>query len=293
MKTSRPSAVARSLSRRSIALVRRASSLCLERNRGEASSRLVDLLEHVGLIDQMLGDDVDDPACRLHLAAAGQHLRAQDGAALLVEQRRPDDQVGDIAFVLERNEHHALHRGVSVMQPAVAYIRVSTKGQGRSGLGLEAQQDALDRFAKAEGFTIIETFSETETGKGADALDRRPKLAAALKAARKLKTPVLVAKLDRLSRDVHFISGLMQYRTPFIVADLPGRQSCPPPRPTGMLAGGCAGAENPARCCARSGTAIPLGLPIAPADANDSTALISASCSTSSPSITEPTMRAQ
>ena len=106
------------------------------------------------------------------------------------------------------------------MQPAVAYIRVSTKGQGRSGLGLEAQQDALDRFAKAEGFTIIETFSETETGKGADALDRRPKLAAALKAARKLNAPVVVAKLDRLSRDVHFISGLMQHRTPFIVAEL-------------------------------------------------------------------------
>jgi DNA invertase Pin-like site-specific DNA recombinase len=106
------------------------------------------------------------------------------------------------------------------MQPAVAYIRVSTKGQGRSGLGLEAQQDALDRFAKAEGFTIIETFSETETGKGADALDRRPKLAAALKAARRLKAPVVVAKLDRLSRDVHFISGLMQHRTPFIVAEL-------------------------------------------------------------------------
>jgi DNA invertase Pin-like site-specific DNA recombinase len=110
--------------------------------------------------------------------------------------------------------------GVSDMQPAVAYIRVSTKGQGRSGFGLEAQQDALDRFAKAEGFKISETFSETETGKGADALDRRPQLAAALKAARKLKAPVLVAKLDRLSRDVHFISGLMQHRTPFIVAEL-------------------------------------------------------------------------
>jgi DNA invertase Pin-like site-specific DNA recombinase len=106
------------------------------------------------------------------------------------------------------------------MQPAVAYIRVSTKGQGRSGLGLDAQQDALDRFAKAEGFTIIETFSETETGNGADALDRRPKLAAALKAARRLNAPVVVAKLDRLSRDVHFISGLMQHRTPFIVAEL-------------------------------------------------------------------------
>jgi DNA invertase Pin-like site-specific DNA recombinase len=106
------------------------------------------------------------------------------------------------------------------MQPAVAYIRVSTKGQGRSGLGLEAQKDALDRFAKAEGFELVRTFTEVETGKGADALDRRPQLADALKAASRLKAPVVVAKLDRLSRDVHFISGLMQHRTPFIVAEL-------------------------------------------------------------------------
>ena len=66
------------------------------------------------------------------------------------------------------------------MKTAIAYIRVSTKGQGRSGLGLDAQRDALDRFAKAEGFQVADTFQETETGKGADALARRPKLAAAL-----------------------------------------------------------------------------------------------------------------
>ena len=106
------------------------------------------------------------------------------------------------------------------MQPAIGYVRVSSKAQGRSGLGLEAQQDALDRFAQAEGFSIAETFRETETGAGADALDRRPKLAAALRAARRLKGPVLVAKLDRLSRDVHFIAGLMAHRVPFIVAEL-------------------------------------------------------------------------
>jgi DNA invertase Pin-like site-specific DNA recombinase len=60
----------------------------------------------------------------------------------------------------------------------------------------------------------------SETGKGADALDRRPQLAAALKVARKHKAPIIVAKLDRLSRDVHFISGLMSHKTPFIVAEL-------------------------------------------------------------------------
>jgi DNA invertase Pin-like site-specific DNA recombinase len=108
------------------------------------------------------------------------------------------------------------------MREAVAYARVSTQSQGRSGLGLDAQVAAIDQFAAREGFRIVERFVEVETGKGADALDRRPKLAAALKAARKVdKTcPVIVAKLDRLSRDVHFISGLMQHKTPFIVAEL-------------------------------------------------------------------------
>jgi DNA invertase Pin-like site-specific DNA recombinase len=106
------------------------------------------------------------------------------------------------------------------VKTAVAYTRVSTASQGRSGLGLEAQTTALARFAEAEGYALVETFSEVETGKGADALDRRPQLSAALAAARKLKAPIIVAKLDRLSRDVHFISGLMTHRTPFVVAEL-------------------------------------------------------------------------
>jgi DNA invertase Pin-like site-specific DNA recombinase len=113
------------------------------------------------------------------------------------------------------------------MQPAIAYIRMSRPRQGRSGLGLEAQQAAIGQFAKTYRYRIAETFSEVETGKGADALQRRPKLAAAIKAARRLgnggrakAAPVIVAKLDRLSRDVHFISGLMTQRVPFIVTEL-------------------------------------------------------------------------
>ena len=106
------------------------------------------------------------------------------------------------------------------MKTAIAYTRVSTSRQGKSGLGLEAQLTALARFAEVEGFELVETFKEVETGKGADALDRRPQLAAALKAARRQKAPIIVAKLDRLSRDVHFISGLMTHKTPFIVAEL-------------------------------------------------------------------------
>ena len=99
-------------------------------------------------------------------------------------------------------------------------IRVSTQRQGRSGLGIEAQRAAVARFAEAEGITILQEFTEVETGKGADALDRRPQLAAALASARQAKCPVVVAKLDRLSRDVAFIAGLMAQRIPFIVAEL-------------------------------------------------------------------------
>lgn len=117
-------------------------------------------------------------------------------------------------------------KGMITMTTAVAYVRVSTKAQGRSGLGLEAQRTAIARFAQAEGLDVSQVYEEVETGSGSDALDRRPKLAAALKAARKAKVPVLVAKLDRLSRDVHFISGLMSQRVEFVVCDL-GRQSDP------------------------------------------------------------------
>lgn len=105
-------------------------------------------------------------------------------------------------------------------RPIITYCRVSTKAQGRSGLGLEAQRDALKRFAEAEGYEVVGEYVEVETGKGADALDRRPQLAAALADARKRKCSVAVAKLDRLSRDVHFVSGLMAHRVPFLVAEL-------------------------------------------------------------------------
>ena len=112
------------------------------------------------------------------------------------------------------------------MESAVAYYRVSTKQQQRSGLGIEAQRATVTRFAEAEGLTIIAEFVEAETGKGADALDRRPQLAAALAAARTAKCSVLVSKLDRLSRDVAFVAGLMAQRVPFIVAEL-GRDADP------------------------------------------------------------------
>lgn len=92
--------------------------------------------------------------------------------------------------------------------------------QGRSGLGIEAQRAALSRFAEAEGYELVSVLVEVETGKGFDALDRRPQLAEALSQARRRRCPVAVAKLDRLSRDVHFISGLMAHRVPFLVVEL-------------------------------------------------------------------------
>jgi DNA invertase Pin-like site-specific DNA recombinase len=106
------------------------------------------------------------------------------------------------------------------MKPAVAYYRVSTQQQGKSGLGLEAQVETCKRFCVAHGYEVSYDFTEVETGKGTDALGRRPKLGSALATARLLKCPVIVAKLDRLSRDVAFIAGLMAQKVSFIVAEL-------------------------------------------------------------------------
>ena len=109
------------------------------------------------------------------------------------------------------------------MEQAVAYLRVSTQRQQRSGRGIDAQRAFIQRFAAAESLTIVAEFVEFESGKGFDALDRRPQLAAALAAAKAAKCNVIVAKLDRLSRDVAFVAGLMAQRVPFMVAEL-GRE---------------------------------------------------------------------
>jgi len=109
---------------------------------------------------------------------------------------------------------------VTVSRGIVSYVRVSTGRQGKSGLGLDAQRAAIQAFAHAHGLSILGEFVEVETGKGADALEQRPKLAAALEAARKARCEIAVAKLDRLSRDVAFIAGLMAQRVPFVVTEL-------------------------------------------------------------------------
>jgi DNA invertase Pin-like site-specific DNA recombinase len=104
---------------------------------------------------------------------------------------------------------------------AVAYLRVSTEKQGRSGLGLEAQREAVARYARENGLTVAGEYVEVETGKGSNALSKRPQLLAALNEAKRSKAKLVLAKLDRLARNVHFVSGLMETGADFAVADMP------------------------------------------------------------------------
>jgi len=103
------------------------------------------------------------------------------------------------------------------VQQGVAYYRVSTQRQGESGLGLEAQQATVERFAAAEGFMLASRFIEVESG----ADDDRPQLMAALAEARRLRCPLMIAKLDRLSRDTHFVTGLLKHgKVQIVIAEL-------------------------------------------------------------------------
>ncbi len=103
----------------------------------------------------------------------------------------------------------------------VAYYRVSTDRQGQSGLGLDAQREAVMRYLSTGGWPPLAEFTEVETGKGSNALDRRPQLQSALAFARKHKATLIIAKLDRLARNVHFVSGLLETGVPFVAADRP------------------------------------------------------------------------
>src|SRR5437763_7754201 len=106
------------------------------------------------------------------------------------------------------------------MQATIGYLRVSTHEQGRSGLGLAAQRTEIEAFALREGFAVRSWHQDVQTGAGADALLLRPGLAAALKEARAARCPLIVSRLDRLSRNVHFITGLMEHKVHFVVAAL-------------------------------------------------------------------------
>ena len=106
------------------------------------------------------------------------------------------------------------------MQAAIGYLRVSTREQGRSGLGLAAQRSEIEAFGAQQRFSVKSWYQDVQTGAGADALQLRPGLATALKEAKSARCPLIVSRLDRLSRNVHFISGLMEHRVRFVVAAL-------------------------------------------------------------------------
>src|SRR6516225_2751326 len=99
----------------------------------------------------------------------------------------------------------------------IAYYRVSTDRQGKSGLGLDAQRKAVEDYLNGGRWTLVDHFTEVESGKRND----RPELEKALAACKKHKAKLVIAKLDRLSRNVHFISGLMERKVDFVACDMP------------------------------------------------------------------------
>jgi DNA invertase Pin-like site-specific DNA recombinase len=99
----------------------------------------------------------------------------------------------------------------------IAYLRVSTARQGESGLGLDGQRAAVEAFARQHGGLIVASYVEVESGRKSN----RPELAKALAAARKAKATLLIAKLDRLARNVAFIANLMDAGVDFVACDQP------------------------------------------------------------------------
>ncbi len=99
----------------------------------------------------------------------------------------------------------------------IGYVRVSTAGQGASGLGLEAQQAAIDGYAAQHGAIVARLYVEVESGRKAD----RPELANALAHAKRSRATLVVAKLDRLGRNVAFLSALMEAKVDFVAVDNP------------------------------------------------------------------------
>ncbi|MDN3566015.1 recombinase family protein [Paeniroseomonas aquatica] len=104
------------------------------------------------------------------------------------------------------------------MPSYVAYLRVSTAGQGRSGLGIEAQQTAIDAYIRPGDHLLQPPYVEVESGRKAD----RPQLAAAIERCKRTGATLLVAKLDRLSRNAAFLLNLRDAGVEFVCADMPG-----------------------------------------------------------------------
>ncbi len=99
----------------------------------------------------------------------------------------------------------------------ISYLRVSTARQGASGLGLEAQREAVSRYLNGGNWTLVQELVEVESGKRND----RPEIAEALRLCRLHKATLIIAKLDRLARNLHFISSLMESGVDFVACDFP------------------------------------------------------------------------
>jgi DNA invertase Pin-like site-specific DNA recombinase len=99
----------------------------------------------------------------------------------------------------------------------ISYLRVSTDRQGKSGLGIEAQRSAVADFLNGGNWSLVKEFVEVESGKRSD----RPMLAEAVKACRVYGAKLVIAKLDRLSRDAHFLLGLEKAGVDFVATDMP------------------------------------------------------------------------
>ena len=112
-----------------------------------------------------------------------------------------------------------LPNGANNMKQFVSYLRVSTRAQGASGLGLAAQKQAVGMYARSTGGKIVREYVEVESG-GKTNLER-PELAAALNYAKRAGAVLVVAKLDRLARNIHFLSGLMESGVDFVAVDNP------------------------------------------------------------------------
>lgn len=102
---------------------------------------------------------------------------------------------------------------------AYGYLRVSTQEQGRSGLGLEAQRNTVEQFARQHGIVLLGFVEEVQTGKGHDALARRPKLAALLRQCRKERAALIVARTSRLARNVAFGAAILESSVRLIACD--------------------------------------------------------------------------
>jgi hypothetical protein len=127
----------------------------------------------------------------------------------------------------------------------VAYFRVSTDRQGKSGLGLDAQREAVMNYLNGGRWSLVDEFTEVESGKRSD----RPELEKALAACKKLKAKLVIAKLDRLSRNLAFIAALMESGVEFVAVDIP--HANPHPRRRGSARAGNDQRAHHGRPCGR------------------------------------------